>query len=88
MADADVIIVGAGTAGLTAAIYVQRAGKKALVFEEAVYGGQIVNTPDIENYPGIAHISGYEFATGLYNQATELGAEVRFEKVLSGRKSG
>ena len=88
MADADVIIVGAGTAGLTAAIYVQRAGKKALVFEEAVYGGQIVNTPDIENYPGIAHISGYEFATGLYNQATELGAEVRFEKVLSIENEG
>lgn len=80
---ADVIIVGAGTAGLSAAIYVQRAGKQALVFESTVYGGQIINTPDIENYPGIAHISGYDFASSLYSQATGLGAEVKFEKVLS-----
>lgn len=49
----DVIIIGAGTAGLSAAIYVQRAGKKALVLEESTYGGQIINTADIENYPGI-----------------------------------
>ncbi len=55
----DVIIIGAGTAGLSAAIYVQRAGKKALVLEESTYGGQIINTADIENYPGIKHISGF-----------------------------
>ncbi|OON88349.1 thioredoxin-disulfide reductase [Oribacterium sp. C9] len=77
----DVIIVGAGTAGLSAAIYTVRAGKSALVIEAASYGGQIVNTPDIENYPGIAHISGFDFATGLYNQAKDLGAEVKFERV-------
>ena len=76
----DVVIVGAGPAGLSAAIYVQRAGKKALVFEGNMYGGQIVNTPEIENYPGIQKISGFEFAEGLYNQATSLGAEVVFEK--------
>lgn len=78
----DVIIVGAGTAGLSAAIYTVRAGKKALVLEAASYGGQIINTPDIENYPGIAHISGFDFATGLYNQAKDLGAEIKFERVL------
>lgn len=77
----DVIIVGAGTAGLSAAIYTVRAGKKALVIEAASYGGQIINTPDIENYPGIAHISGFDFATGLYNQAKDLGAEIKFERV-------
>lgn len=77
----DVVIVGAGTAGLTAAIYVQRAGKSALVLEAKTAGGQIINTPDIENYPGIAHISGYEFASGLLTQATELGAKVRYEQV-------
>ena len=77
----DVIIVGAGTAGLSAAIYAVRAGKSALVIEAASYGGQIINTPDIENYPGIAHISGFDFATGLYNQAKDLGAEVKFERV-------
>ena len=78
----DIIIVGAGTAGLSAAIYGVRAGKSVLVLEAASYGGQIVNTPDIENYPGIAHISGFDFATGLYNQAKDLGAEIRFEKVI------
>lgn len=77
----DVIIVGAGTAGLSAAIYTVRAGKSALVIEAGSYGGQIVNTPDIENYPGIAHISGFDFATGLYNQAKDLGAEIKFERV-------
>jgi thioredoxin reductase (NADPH) len=78
----DIIIVGAGTAGLSAAIYGVRAGKTVLVLEANVYGGQIINTPEIENYPGIKHISGYEFATNLYEQAKELGAEVKFEKVL------
>ena len=77
------IIVGAGTAGLSAAIYGVRAGKSVLVLEGAAYGGQIINTPEIENYPGIKKISGFEFATNLYNQAKELGAEIRFEKVLS-----
>ena len=79
----DLIIVGAGTAGLSATIYGVRAGKSVLVLEGAAYGGQIINTPEIENYPGIKKISGFEFATNLYNQAKELGAEIRFEKVLS-----
>ena len=79
----DLIIVGAGTAGLSAVIYGVRAGKSVLVLEGAAYGGQIINTPEIENYPGIKKISGFEFATNLYNQAKELGAEIRFEKVLS-----
>ena len=79
----DLIIAGAGTAGLSAAIYGVRAGKSVLVLEGAAYGGQIINTPEIENYPGIKKISGFEFATNLYNQAKELGAEIRFEKVLS-----
>ena len=78
----DILIVGAGTAGLSAAIYGVRAGKSVLVLEASVYGGQIINTPEIENYPGIKHISGYEFATNLYEQAKDLGAEVKFEKVL------
>lgn len=84
----DIIIVGAGTAGLTAAIYGVRAGKSVLVFEASAYGGQIINTPDIENYPGIAHISGFDFATGLYQQAVDLGAEVKFEQVVSIKDDG
>lgn len=78
----DIVIIGAGTAGLSAAIYGVRAGKTVLVLEANVYGGQIINTPEIENYPGIKHISGYEFATNLYEQAKELGAEIKFQKVL------
>lgn len=77
----DIAIVGAGPAGLSAAIYGTRAGKSVVVFEAMTYGGQIVNTPEIENYPGIRQISGFDFATGLYEQATGLGAEVVYEKV-------
>ena len=74
----DIIIIGAGTAGLSAAIYGLRAGKKVLVLEQLSYGGQIINTPEIENYPRIKNISGFDFATGLYEQATALGAEVKY----------
>ena len=77
----DIVIIGAGPAGLTAAIYGQRAGKSTLVLDEKGHGGQIVNTPDVENYPGIKHISGIDFANDLYEQALGLGAEVRTEKV-------
>ena len=78
----DMIIVGAGPAGLSAAIYGVRAGKSVIVLEADSYGGQIINTPEIENYPAIKHISGYDFATNLYEQAIDLGAEIKFEKVL------
>ncbi len=78
----DIIIVGAGPAGLTAAIYAGRANKKVLVLEAKTYGGQIINTPDIENYPVEEHISGFDFATKIYNQAKNLGAEIVFEKVI------
>ena len=79
----DIIIIGAGPAGLTAAIYGKRALKKVLVLEALSYGGQIINTLDIENYPAAAHISGFDFATNLYNQAKELGTEIKFEKVTN-----
>ena len=78
----DIIIIGAGPAGLTAAIYARRAAKKVLVLEAKNYGGQIINTLDIENYPGSSHITGFDFATNLYNQAKDLGAEIFFEKVI------
>jgi thioredoxin reductase (NADPH) len=77
----DVIVVGAGTAGLSAAIYGLRAGKKLLVLEEKNYGGQIIVTPEIENYPGISKISGYEFAQSLYQQAQALGMEYETGRV-------
>ena len=78
----DIIIVGAGPAGLTAAIYARRASKKVLVLEAKNYGGQIINTLDIENYPVESHISGFDFATKLYNQVKDLGAEIIYEKVV------
>lgn len=78
----DVIIIGAGPAGLTAAIYALRAKKSVLVFESNMVGGQIVNTLDIENYPVNPHISGYDFATNLKKQAEELGAIIKNEKVI------
>ena len=83
----DIVIIGAGTAGLSAAIYACRAGKQVLILEENYYGGQIVNTPHIENYPGIRQISGFDFASGLYEQAKELGAEIVFTKAESIRNN-
>ena len=77
----DIIIVGAGPAGLTAALYARRANKSVLVFEAKAYGGQIVNATLVENYPGIKSISGYDLATNMYDQAVSLGAEVKFEMV-------
>lgn len=78
----DVIIVGAGPAGLTSALYLRRANKKVLVLEAKSYGGQILNAGNVENYPGIASISGFDFATNLYNQVIKLGTEIKFETVL------
>ena len=78
----DIIIIGAGPAGLTAALYALRSNKKVLVLEAKCYGGQIVNASKIENYPGIPIISGFEFATTLYNQVKNLGAEIKFETVI------
>lgn len=78
----DIIIVGAGPAGLTSAIYGARADKKVLVLEATSYGGQIINTLDVDNYPAEAHISGFDLATKMYNQAKDLGAEIKFEKVI------
>ena len=77
----DIAIVGAGTAGLSAAIYAVRSGKKTVIIEKKCYGGQIINSPEVENYPGIKKISGFDFATGLYEQAMEMGAELEFGKV-------
>ena len=84
----DIIVIGAGPAGLTAAIYARRASKTVLVLEALSYGGQIINTPDIENYPAAMHISGFDFATKVYEQAQELGAEFVFEKVVGIRDDG
>jgi thioredoxin reductase (NADPH) len=78
----DLIIVGAGPSGLTAALYALRANKKVLVLEAKTYGGQIINANLIENYPGILSITGYDYATNLYNQVKNLNGEIKFETVI------
>ncbi|MBR3161974.1 MAG: thioredoxin-disulfide reductase [Bacilli bacterium] len=78
----DIIIIGAGPAGLTAAIYARRAGKSVLILEALSYGGMIVNAKEVENYPGFESISGFDFATNLYNQVIKLGADIKYEKAF------
>lgn len=78
----DIIIIGAGPAGLTSAIYARRANKKILVLEADNYGGQIINANKIDNYPAEPNISGFDFANKLYNQAKDMGSEIVFEKVI------
>ena len=84
----DIVIVGGGTAGMTAAIYGLRAGKKVLLIEGTTFGGQITLSPHVENYPGIAEVSGSEFATAMAEQVSALGAELEYTKVKSVRKDG
>ena len=78
----DIIIVGGGPAGLTAAIYALRAGKTVLVIEKNGFGGQIAYSPKVENIPGTISISGTEFADKLTEQAMNLGADVELETVI------
>lgn len=82
----DIGIIGGGTAGMTAAIYGQRAGKKTLIIEGGAFGGQITSSPNVENYPGIASVSGSEFSMNLLDQAMKLGAETAMEKVTGIRE--
>lgn len=82
----DIGIVGGGTAGMTAAIYGQRAGKKTIIIEGGVFGGQITSSPNVENYPGIASVSGSEFSMNLLDQAVKLGAETAMDQVTGIRE--
>ena len=77
----DIIIIGAGCAGLTAAVYARRAGKTVLLVEAETVGGQIGSSPRVENFPSIISISGAEFSDNLFTQATQLGAEFELERV-------
>ena len=78
----DCVIIGGGTAGLTAALYLLRAGKRVLVIEKQVFGGQIVSSDCIENFPTIARISGMEYADLLVQQVLDLGCDVTMEEVM------
>lgn len=79
----DIIIIGGGPAGLTAATYACRAGKSVLVIEKNAFGGQITWSPRVENFPGFMSISGTELGDKLLEQAMEQGAEVELEEVAS-----
>lgn len=79
----DIIIIGAGPAGLTAAIYARRASKSVLILEKSSFGGQMTFSPRIENYPGFVSVSGTELADALVEQALSQGAEVELEEVSS-----
>jgi len=84
----DIVIIGAGPAGLTAAIYARRAGKSVLVIEKESFGGQITYSPKVENYPGFNAISGAELGEKLINHALELGAEIELDAITGIRDMG
>ena len=79
----DVVIIGAGMAGLTAALYAGRSGLSVLVLESELVGGQIANAADIENYPGVPGIGGSELISAVQTQAEQAGAVVdEFDTIL------
>ncbi len=84
----DIIIVGAGPAGLTAALYALRANKTVLILEKSNFGGQMTFSPKIENYPGFKEISGTQLADSLFDQVSEQGADFELEEVISVTDNG
>ena len=79
----DIIVIGGGPAGMTAALYAQRNGKQALVIEKNGFGGQITHSPKVENYPGTLQMSGNEFAERLMEQIMAQGAEIELENAVA-----
>ncbi len=84
----DIIVIGGGPAGLTAALYARRAGHSVLILEGGVPGGQAATTPNVENWPGTPSIQGADFAMNLYQQVLELGAEMQFAAADGLREEG
>lgn len=84
----DIIIIGAGAAGMTAALYALRNGKTVLLIEQSGVGGQIADSPKVENFPTIPEISGSDFAEKLFEQITERGAELEYDTVTRVVKNG
>ena len=84
----DIVIVGAGPAGLTAAIYARRANRSVLLLDQGAFGGQITFSPKVENYPGFPSVSGTELADSFVEQALSQGADVEVEKAVEIRDEG
>jgi thioredoxin reductase (NADPH) len=84
----DIVIIGAGPAGLTAALYARRADKSVLVLEKETFGGQITHSPKVENYPGIAQMSGNEFADKLMEQVISHGADIELDEATAVARDG
>ena len=84
----DVIIVGGGPAGMTAALYARRNGKSALIIEKQGFGGQITYSPQVENLPGFLSLSGNEFADRFLEQVLTQGAQVELETVIAVTPTG
>lgn len=82
----DIIIIGAGAAGMNAALYSLRSGKSVLLIEGEAVGGQIANSPKVENFPTIPEISGSDFADKFYEQITKWGAELEYDRVTEVKK--
>ena len=79
----DIIVIGGGPAGLTAAVYARRAGKSVLILEKAALGGQITWSPKVENFPSVVSISGTDLGDRMAEQAMAQGAEVEIEEVTA-----
>ena len=77
----DVAIIGAGIAGMTAALYLLRNHQKVLLLENSGYGGQILEAPIVENYPGFAKVSGPELSEYIYQQLKSLGLSLTYDKI-------
>ena len=84
----DIIVIGAGAAGMTAALYALRNGKTVLVLEEETIGGQIATSPRVENFPTHVEIAGTDFANEMFEQITHHGADFELEKVEKVTKNG
>lgn len=78
----DVIIIGAGPAGMNTALYTQRSNLKTLILDKGMYGGQLNNTLEVENYIGVGKVSGMDLAESMYQQIEELGVEYRYGDIL------
>ena len=82
----DIIVIGGGAAGMTAALYAKRSGKTVKIFEKESFGGQIASSPKVENFPSIKEISGLELSNNMFEQIMDLGVEFECEDVLEIKK--